>query len=130
LGAILDAIIRRMGYMRHTNLLARIVLVWFVLSLGAAMASPVLRPQALALVCSGLGAVKLVAASDDGSVPAVSVHTMDCALCFAPGAPPAQQLALAFTFERQPLIAAVRLHNPQSLPTAAPPPARGPPDLS
>ena len=39
--------------------LGRAVLAWFLLSLGVAVASPLVNPQALELVCSGAGVMKL-----------------------------------------------------------------------
>jgi hypothetical protein len=119
-----------MQTLRQTRTLVLGVLAWFVLSLGVAIASPVVQPQALSLVCSGIGAVKLVGSSDDGTVPAVSIHTMDCALCFAPGAPPVSDIQFSLTFERPPLLVAALVQSPPALASAAPPPARGPPDLT
>lgn len=117
--------LRRIG----AGLLGRAVLLWFVLSLGAAVASPVVSPQALELVCSSAGAAKLVVKTDDGGQEVGASH-LDCPLCLATGAPPpaARKLRLP---QPQPLGVAV-----QSIPaariaaaTAAPLPARGPPRL-
>ena len=62
-----------MSALRHAHRLASFVLMWFVLSLSVAVASPVVHPQAVELVCSASGAVKadadrvtaLVAQCDD-----------------------------------------------------------------
>jgi hypothetical protein len=118
-----------MQNLRNALNLARLVLVWFALTLGVAIASPVIKPQALSLVCSGIGAVKLVVSSDDGTVPATSSHTLSCAMCFAPGAPPLHSLPVSSTFERMTLVADALVQSPPTLQTSAPPPARGPPDL-
>ncbi|MFN3377002.1 MAG: DUF2946 family protein [Burkholderiaceae bacterium] len=74
--------------------LARLVLAWFALSLGVAVASPLVHPQAMELVCSGSGAIKLIVKIDDGAQQPSS-HTLDCPLCMHLGAlPPATMVAL------------------------------------
>ena len=114
-----------MQVLRNASFLARLVLACFALSLGVAIASPIVKPQAVELICSG-GVVKLVTQGDDNGTPA-GPHTLDCPLCAATGAPPvaAQDPVPAI----QPLG-----HVLQSIPaariaalTAAPLPARGPP---
>lgn len=113
-------------FLRQAHLLARFVLVWFALSIGVAIASPIVKPQALELICSGSGAMKLLVKTDDGNQKASS-HTLDCPLCSSPSAPP--PVARHTTEPAQPLA-----HVLQSIPaahiaalTAAPLPARGPP---
>ncbi|SDD04778.1 Protein of unknown function [Variovorax sp. CF079] len=108
--------------------LGRFVLLWFALSLGVAVASPIVNPQAVELVCSSAGAVKMVVQTDDGAQELGMSH-MDCPLCVLTGAPPpAAAVALP-----SPLPLA---HAVQPIPaariaaaTAAPLPARGPPAL-
>jgi hypothetical protein len=114
----------------NVQFLARLVLAWFALSLGVAIASPIVNPQAMELVCSASGAVKVVVHTDDGAQGLGSMH-MDCPLCMLAGAPPPL-----------PVVAAIVLPLPlgravQSIPaariaaaTAAPPPARAPPTFS
>jgi hypothetical protein len=118
-----------MQTLRHAQLLARFVLVWFALSIGVAIASPVVKPQALELICSGSGAMKLLLKSDDGS-EVVSLHALDCSLCATAYAPP--PIVQWRVEPMQPLG-----HVLQSIPTAhiaalsaAPPPGRGPPASS
>jgi len=114
-----------MQRLRHASFLARLVLAWFALALGVAVASPVVKPQAAQLICSGSGAMQLVVpAGDDGQPP--STHTFDCPLCAAVAPPPPPTEPARFL---QPLG-----HVLQSVPaarlaarTAAPLPARGPP---
>ena len=67
--------------------LIRWVLLWFALSLGVAIASPVVHPQAVELVCSSAGAVKAIVHTDDGAQELGMGH-MDCPLCVLAGAPP------------------------------------------
>lgn len=117
-----------MQSLRRAHFLARFVLVWFALALGAAIASPIVKPQAVELVCSAGGAVKLVT-SDDGA-PSSAGHTLDCPLCLISSAPPP---ALQLQVEpQQPLAHALRPipAAPIAGRTAAPLPARGPPALS
>lgn len=112
--------------LRGAHLLARFVLVWFALSIGAAIASPIVKPQAMELICSGAGVMKLLFKTDDGTKE-VSRHTLDCPLCVTSSAPP--PVARLTAEPVQPLA-----HVLQSIPaarmaalTAAPLPARGPP---
>lgn len=99
----------------------------FALSIGAAIASPMVHPQAFELVCTSAGAVKAVVTTEDG-VQASGMGQTDCPMCLPTGGPlpPLPQAALPAP---QPLSHAV-----QSIPAAriaaaiAPPlPARGPP---
>jgi len=120
-----------MSALRHARFLARLVLAWFVLSLGVAVASPIVQPRAVELVCSSAGAIKLVVQTDDGAQELDAAHTMDCALCLPTGAPPPLPVAAAFDLPLplgravQPIPAA-RIASA----TAAPLPARGPPAFS
>jgi hypothetical protein len=116
--------------LRNAHLLARFVLVWFALSIGVAIASPIVKPRAMELVCSGAGVMKLLVKTDDGSQEVVS-HTLDCPLCATSSAPPPPVARLSAE-PAQPLAYVL-----QSIPaahiaslTAAPLPARGPPAFS
>ncbi|MEN9374839.1 MAG: hypothetical protein RIR79_2391, partial [Pseudomonadota bacterium] len=51
---------------RHFTTLTRFVLAWFVLSLGIAIASPIVKPQDILLVCTASGAMKVVITMEDG----------------------------------------------------------------
>jgi hypothetical protein len=120
-------IISAMQTLRHFTFLTRLVLAWFVLSLGVAVASPLVNPQATLLVCTGAGAMKVLVTADDGSTREVTQTTMDCPLCVPTAPPPAfvspsvepiQALSYALRGITSAHIAAR---------TAAPLPARGPP---
>lgn len=118
-----------MTCLRTTRLLTRWVLLWFVLALGAAIASPLVKPQAIDWVCSGGGAVKLVVSADDDAT--ATVHpTLDCPLCMTPAAPPPPLRTLVPS--AAPLAHALppRVAEHIAGRTAAPLPARGPPSLS
>ena len=116
--------------LRNTPWLAKLALLWFALTLGAAVASPLVNPQTELVICTGAGMLKVVL-TDDGSVSTAAADTGDalfCPLCMVGGAPtPFVMQAVA---PPQPLS-----HVLQSIPaaiiaalTAAPPPARGPPN--
>ena len=49
---------RVMQTIRSLRWLARLVLAWFVLSIGVAVASPLVNPQGMELICSGSGGSK------------------------------------------------------------------------
>ena len=116
--------------LRHANLLARFMLVWFAMSVAVAVVSPWVSPQSTELICSGSGVMKMLVKNADGSSTEVASPMLDCPLCATVSAPPpaAQTVALP----AQPLG-----HALQPIPAAhiaartnAPPPARGPPTFS
>ncbi len=118
-----------MHCLRSARTVARLVLAWFVLSLGVAVASPMVNPKAMQLICSASGSVKLLVQTDDGLQEAAP-HTLDCPLCSASGSPPP---AVRTTAEPvQPLSHALRPLPAAHIAwlTAAPLPARGPPSFS
>ena len=114
-----------MQSLRRASFLARLVLAWFVLSLGVAIASPVVRPVSVEMVCSA-GAMKLLAHGNEGGQPS-SLHTMDCPLCvsldvppvFDPGLPEAVARGSHPVVAQAPPVVVARV--------TAPLPARGPP---
>lgn len=117
-----------MHALRTSSLLARLILAWFVLTVGAAIASPIVHPQALQVVCTTGSTAKLVVVvGEDGGATELGQHTLDCAMCLGASAPPppAQQHAL----RHEPLAHA--LTPPVAATIAAivgaPLPARGPP---
>ncbi|MCA0212048.1 MAG: DUF2946 domain-containing protein [Proteobacteria bacterium] len=118
-----------MHALRSAHTLARLVLVWFALSLGVAVASPLVNPQAMELICSGSGAIKVMVKTDDG-VKEQSRHMLDCPLCAATGSPP--QAARTTAEPVQPLSHVLRPIAAAHIAwlTAAPLPARGPPAIS
>jgi Protein of unknown function (DUF2946) len=112
--------------LRRATALARWVMLGFVLSLGVAIASPIVNPQASQLICSASGGMKIIVTSADGSTEVAS-QSMDCPLCVSIIAPPP---VLRSNFEPvQPLSYALQPILTASIAkrTAAPPPGRGPP---
>jgi hypothetical protein len=77
--------------LRNAHRLTRFVLVWLALFVGAAVASPLVKPEAVHLVCSAMGGVKLVQVDAAGAeVDGVVAHTaLDCPACLPLIAPPA-----------------------------------------
>ncbi|MEO7549378.1 MAG: DUF2946 family protein [Ramlibacter sp.] len=116
-----------MQALRNASFLDRLVLAWFALSIGVAVASPLVNPQSIELLCSGSGTMKVLVKSADGT-PVPTTHTaMDCPLCATVGAPPPA------AFDTAPLVHPLALAV-QPIPaahvaarSAAPLPARGPP---
>ena len=117
-----------MEYLRCAKALSRLVLVWFALSLGVALASPLVTPKAIEIVCTSGGTMKIVS-SDDADKSDSSIHTLDCILCIVVGIP-TTTITNQFTkpsslaHALQPIAAA---HIAAA--TAPPLPSRGPPLL-
>ena len=123
------AIMRAMYILRTSSLLARLVLAWFVLTLGVAIASPIVHPQSMQVICSDGGSMKLVATGDDEAAQGVH-HTLDCPLCLAttlPAPPASRRVA-----EPQPMAHALHPFATAHIAAllGAPLPPRGPPTLS
>lgn len=111
-----------MSRLRRAAHLARLVLAWFVLSVGVAVAAPLVQPNGLQLVCGG-GAVKLVPQDDEAGGPQL---TLDCALCAPAVVPPPGERSLDF---RLPPAGTARAAASSGVACASalPPLARGPP---
>lgn len=123
------AIMQAMQALRHARFLARLVLAWFVLALGVAIASPLVQPQSLELICATGGAMKLIVKNADGTAQERG-HTLDCPLCATVAAPPPVLTPVvlvpsSLAHALQPVAAAHIAAR-----TAAPLPPRGPPTLS
>ncbi|MFO6420628.1 DUF2946 family protein [Hylemonella sp. W303a] len=119
-----------MQALRRARFLARLVLAGFALALGVAIASPIVQPKTMELVCAADGVMKLVAQGDDEGAATRHAHALDCPLCVQVLTPPSvpvsvlphdSPLALAL----HPLVAAHIAGR-----TAAPLPPRGPPSFS
>lgn len=111
--------------------MARFVLAWFVLFVSASVASPLIKPVDLQLVCSALGASRLVDREAAGTEDGVSRGlTLDCPSCLpglVPG--PAPSLGPWLTVVGPALASAVPpvgVHGARPTPFAA----RAPPVLS
>lgn len=116
--------------LRNAPWLAKLALLWFALTLGVGVASPVVQPQQELVICTGAGMLKVVLA-DNGTVTAAATSDtgdiLFCPLCLVGGAPPFfVNRTLA---PQQPLSHALRSMAAAivTAETAAPPPARAPP---
>ncbi len=119
-----------MQTLRNAHLLARFVLVWFALSVGVAIASPLVQPKGMQLVCSAAGAITVQFDQGDGGgigIGGSQANTLDCPLCAAAGAPPPQVALQALA----PMGLAYAVQMPadplSTRRSAAPFPPRGPP---
>ena len=83
-----------MHKLRSSSLLARLVLAWFMATLGVAVASPAVRPLSMQVLCSAAGSIKVLVTDDDGRVVDSGHHSLDCSLCFA-AAPPTSPVSTA-----------------------------------
>ena len=117
--------------LRNSPWLAKLALLWFALTLGAAVASPMVNPQTELVICTGAGMLKVVL-TDDGTVTTAATadagDALFCPLCLLAGAPPPAQ---AHTPQVPRPLSHVRQNTPAvpiAVLTAAPPPARGPPN--
>jgi hypothetical protein len=118
-----------MQTLRNARWITHLVLVWFALFIGAAVASPLVKPVGGQMVCSAMGGMKMVMDSENGNAAQPSA-SMDCPLCAPVITPPAP---LAFAVQLPSALA----HALQTLPaahiasiTGAPLPPRGPPALN
>jgi hypothetical protein len=99
--------------LRHAHRLSRFVLVWFALFVGVAVASPLVKTEAVQLVCSAMGGVKLVQSDAAGAeVDGVVAHAaLDCPACLPLIAPPVADMLA-------PLLTGNLSHVLQPLPAA------------
>ena len=117
-----------MSPLRPSRRLAALVLAWFALWLGATLAAPMVGDGGLQLVCSG-SSFKLVT-GDEGAPAKLSGHLGQCPACITGAAPPPAAIALRLPpgpahEAPEAVLAHGFVRN-----AAAPPEARGPPQLS
>jgi hypothetical protein len=99
--------------LRETRAIIRWMLASFLLSIGAAIATPLIQPQTLSLVCSTGGGVAVVVSQDGTITPADEAgHTLQCVMCLPGGAPPVADFVLA-------LPTALALSRPEAPPAPA-----------
>ncbi len=121
-----SAKIRNMYKAATHKLIARLVLVWFALFIGVAIASPILNPTETQMVCSSAGGMKMVPSGEEGAEAKLTAN-MDCPLC-APVVVPLQSGSTTFdhasplAHSLHPVAAALIAAL-----TAPPLPSRGPP---
>lgn len=102
------------------------VLAWFVLAMGVAVASPIVQPKAMEIVCSGAGTARMLVQTDQVWVE-LGAQALDCPLCLLAGAgPTAAASSLSIHVSWLPLVVQP-VPAPVLTALAVPPPARGPP---
>jgi hypothetical protein len=117
-----------MHTLRSSKRIAQLVLVWFVLFIGAGVVSAAVTPSNLQVVCTGAGSLKLVDMGGSDGQPQFA-SSMDCPLCATVLPPPA--LVTPRLESRLPAtLAPVFRVVARITAVAAPPlPPRGPPSL-
>ncbi|MBS0607991.1 MAG: hypothetical protein KGM60_07015 [Comamonadaceae bacterium] len=118
-----------MDSLRSPDRLRWWIVAWFIFSLGATLATPVVQPRGVELVCSAIHGAALVVHGDTGNA-VLDTLGMDCPLCLLGSAPPQRTANTPSTLPHvhvapvaPPLVFAMA-------PMATPPPARGPPSFS
>lgn len=81
-----------MEMLRRARHLTRLVLAWFALSVGIAIAAPAVQPAAGDAICSAASAMPSGGSDQQG---APQLHAHDCVLCGMTGAPAAVRVAHA-----------------------------------
>jgi hypothetical protein len=119
-----------MQTLRNAHLIARFVLVWFALSIGVAIASPMVNPQSMQLVCSGTGSMKVISVDAAGKSSPTVHHTLDCPLCASISAPPPLEIVGFSAVAPRTYLIPEQVTGSFTPVLATPPPARGPPALS
>ncbi len=78
--------------LRNARWITHLVLVWFALFLGAAVASPLVKSDSTQMVCSAMGGMKLVNLDADEGSGTIPEQGMACPLCMPMAAPAPQAL--------------------------------------
>lgn len=113
--------------LRSSTQIARLVLVWFALFIGVAVASPIVQAQSIDMVCTSSGVMKLVNTDDGSDSGAVSGHKLDCPLCLPAIIPaPEVKVSLNHLSPLSHVLRPIAAAHIASL-TAPPLPSRGPP---
>ena len=80
--------------LRNARHLTRLVLVWFVLFVGVAVASPLVHPEGVQMVCTSAGGVKVGQPDADSADALGGGHGLHCPLCLPVAAPPLVAISL------------------------------------
>lgn len=118
-----------MQTLRNANLLVRLVLAWFVVALGVAVAAPARSADGPWICTAGGALAQLAVPGDEDSTPQVRAG-LDCPLCASVAAPPPASVVVALVAaaaQPLPLAPSVAPARPRaSLPGARGPPLAGP----
>lgn len=102
------------------------ILAWFLMSMGAATAAPMVQPKMLDVVCSTAGALKVLVHTHDGVVE-LDATALHCPQCLVGGAPPNVAFSLPAATPAAASLPCFHSFSRAVVATAAPPPARAPP---
>lgn len=116
-----------MHVLRNSSVIARLVLTWFALTLGVAVASPIVNPHSMELVCSSGGHIKLVELDDEGQLVTDHSFSLDCSLCLPLLATPPVEVGVLNVSISPEQVAPTFMQEIIPSRTGAPLPARGPP---
>jgi len=105
---------------------ARWVVVGLLFCMGLAIASPLVKPKSMAVVCTGANALVLVDTETGSDTAKRVVMALDCADCLPTVLPPAGSAVIS---TEKPVQECIALANPLPVPDAhcLSPPSRGPP---
>lgn len=110
--------------LRAHKLLARYVLAWFVVVVGLSVVLPVAQPGSMDAVCSASAGPM---SSDSGDTDHAQVHSgLHCPLCVAIVPPYALARSIG-SLQATSGLALQLVEVVRAVPTAVPPPSRGPP---
>ena len=102
------------------------VLASFVLAMGVSVASPIVQPRPMEMVCSGAGVALVLLHAEPGSVDP-GPQGQHCPLCLLVGAAPSSGASFFHAPVTWLRLVVPPVHAPDLASTAVPPPARGPP---
>ncbi|MET4575075.1 DUF2946 family protein [Ottowia thiooxydans] len=119
-----------MHALRTSSVLSRLVLVWFMLMLGVATASPIVLPKASEIICTVGGAMKVVYLDDESQAENNVQHTLDCSLCLGSTLPLPSQSVVGTSAPAPLHLLMPELAAPFAALAGAPLPPRGPPALT
>lgn len=110
--------------LRHTRWIVLVLLF----CMGIATASPLVKPKAMVLVCTGANGLVLVDTETGGDAAKLGAMALDCADCLPTVLPPAD--ITVFSAEK-PVQECIAIANPLPVPDAhcLSPPSRGPPPV-
>lgn len=107
------------------------MLAWFVLFVGASVASPLIHPVDWQEVCTSGGARRLVVGTDRADATeegwSALAHALDCPACLPGLAPTPSWSVLASSTWAEARASGTGPAAPVQRTVGAPPPARGPP---
>lgn len=114
--------------LRNVRVLARLVLTLYVLTIGVAIAAPLVHDDPLTLLCTAAGGVKLVQVDTDDDTPRTETHLLDCVMCLTSTLPPeTARVPVFLDFDNERYFSPVARLRSQTPVTAC---ARDPPSVS